>query len=89
MILQDKQHLVGTFRSFDQFGNFVLEKACRRFYEGSHFTDKPLGLYIIRGENVEILGELDVEKDENGVEGGLTRVDWPGFVALKAAVSKS
>lgn len=87
VILLDHQHIVGVLRSFDQFGNFVLQHACRRFYEGNNFCDIPLGLYIIRGEQVVLLGELDAEKDENGVEGGLVRLDAEAFKKLRAAAA--
>ena len=85
VVLQSDEHILGTLRSFDQFGNFVLEKAVRRFYEGKFFTDMPLGasFFIIRGENVEILGEVDEEKDTKGVEGALTRMTPQQFQAMK------
>ena len=38
--------------------NFVLEHTCERRYVGNRFGDIPLGLYLIRGENVVLLGEL-------------------------------
>lgn len=31
---------------------------------GELYCDVPLGLYVIRGENVVLIGELDREKDE-------------------------
>lgn len=31
---------------------------------GELYCDVPLGLYVIRGENVVLIGELDSEKDE-------------------------
>ena len=83
VILNDKQHIVGILRSFDQFGNFVLEKTHKRFYHEQVFTDVYLGLYVIRGENVQLLGEIDEAKDEHGVPGGLRRVTAAEFAALK------
>ena len=42
-----------------------------------------MGLYIIRGENVEILGEIDLEKEAEGAaDGGLTLVDARRFAEL-------
>lgn len=38
--------------------NFVLESSCERRYVRDMFGDIPLGLYIIRGENVVMLAEL-------------------------------
>eukprot|EP00501_MAST-03F_sp_TOSAG23-6_P000465 GSMAST32.ASY1.ANO1.478.1 assembled CDS len=62
LILQDGRHLVGLLRSFDQFTNFVLEDTYERRYAGRNYADIPLGLYIFRGENVAIVGELDPRK---------------------------
>ncbi|CAH8391046.1 unnamed protein product [Eruca vesicaria subsp. sativa] len=44
--------------------NAVLEEAYERVIVGELYCDIPLGLYIIRGENVVLIGELDVEKEE-------------------------
>jgi small nuclear ribonucleoprotein (snRNP)-like protein len=38
--------------------NAVLEDACERAIVGDLYCDIPLGLYIIRGENVVLIGEL-------------------------------
>ncbi|KAG6618113.1 hypothetical protein I3842_Q127300 [Carya illinoinensis] len=54
----------GILRSFDQFANAVLEEACERVIVGDLYCDIPLGLYIIRGENVVLIGELDLEREE-------------------------
>lgn len=64
VLLRDGRKLLGTLRSFDQFANVVLEGACERVIVGELYCDIPLGLYIIRGENVVLIGELDVNKEE-------------------------
>lgn len=38
--------------------NAVLEGACERVIVGDQYCDIPLGLYVIRGENVVLIGEL-------------------------------
>lgn len=38
--------------------NVVLEGACERLIVGDLYCDIPLGLYVIRGENVVLIGEL-------------------------------
>lgn len=89
VLLRDGRKLMGTLRSFDQFGihlflchsptfmilllgerlkvcfircgytaNAVLEGACERVIVGEQYCDIPLGLYVIRGENVVLIGEL-------------------------------
>ncbi len=37
----------------------MLEHTFERRYVGSQFGDIPLGLYVVRGENVSIVGEVD------------------------------
>ncbi|RAL42466.1 unnamed protein product [Cuscuta campestris] len=64
VLLRDGRKLLGILRSFDQFANAVLEGACERLIVGNLYCDIPLGLYVIRGENVVVIGELDLDKDE-------------------------
>lgn len=64
ILLRDGRKLLGTLRSFDQYANIVLEGACDRVIVGDIYCDIPLGLYIIRGENVVLIGELAVDKEE-------------------------
>ncbi|CAJ2663359.1 unnamed protein product [Trifolium pratense] len=44
--------------------NAVLEGACERVIVGDLYCDIPLGLYVIRGENVVLIGEMDLEREE-------------------------
>ncbi|KAE8655380.1 hypothetical protein F3Y22_tig00117032pilonHSYRG00254 [Hibiscus syriacus] len=64
VLLRDGRKLMGILRSFDQFANAVLEGACERVIVGDLYCDIPLGLYVIRGENVVLIGELDLEREE-------------------------
>ncbi|KAK1308650.1 hypothetical protein QJS10_CPA09g00076 [Acorus calamus] len=64
VLLRDGRKLLGILRSFDQFANAVLEGACERVIVGDLYCDIPLGLYVIRGENVVLIGELDLEREE-------------------------
>ncbi len=48
-------------RSFDQFCNIVLQDTVERHVVDQMYGDIPLGLYIIRGENIVLLGEIDEE----------------------------
>ncbi|KAJ8750864.1 hypothetical protein K2173_016045 [Erythroxylum novogranatense] len=72
VLLRDGRKLMGILRSFDQFANVVLEGACERLIVGDLYCDIPLGLYVIRGENVVLIGELDLEKEE--LPSNMTRV---------------
>eukprot|EP00615_Pteridomonas_danica_P013336 CAMPEP_0114337992 /NCGR_PEP_ID=MMETSP0101-20121206/6744_1 /TAXON_ID=38822 ORGANISM="Pteridomonas danica, Strain PT" /NCGR_SAMPLE_ID=MMETSP0101 /ASSEMBLY_ACC=CAM_ASM_000211 /LENGTH=131 /DNA_ID=CAMNT_0001470435 /DNA_START=6 /DNA_END=401 /DNA_ORIENTATION=- len=64
VVLRDGRHLVGTMRSFDQFSNMVLEGTVERHIAKGLKFDLPLGLYIVRGDNVVVLGELDPVKEK-------------------------
>ncbi|KAH9621875.1 hypothetical protein KSS87_008179 [Heliosperma pusillum] len=75
VLLRDGRKLMGTLCSFDQFANAVLEGACERVIVGELYCDIPLGLYVIRGENVVLIGELDSEKDD--LPPHMTRVPIP------------
>lgn len=55
VVLRDGSKILGTLRSFDQFANIVLEGAVERIIVGSSYSDIPLGLYIVRGENVVLM----------------------------------
>ncbi len=58
VMLRDGRKILGTLRSFDQFANLVLEHAVERVIVGRKFSDFPLGLYVIRAENLALLGTL-------------------------------
>eukprot|EP01035_Chromulina_nebulosa_P019017 gene19017-24837_t len=63
IILQDGRHLVGILRSFDHFINLILENALERVICEDKYCDIPLGLYIVRGDNIVLLGEIDDIKE--------------------------
>jgi len=71
VVLRDGSKILGTLRSFDQFANIVLESAVERIIVGASYSDIPLGLYIVRGENVVLMGEVDEARETEG----LTAVD--------------
>lgn len=71
VVLRDGSKILGTLRSFDQFANIVLESAVERIIVGQSYSDIPLGLYIVRGENVVLMGEVDEVRETEG----LTAVD--------------
>lgn len=73
IILRDGRHLVGVLRSFDQFLNLVIEDTSERILMTGIYCDVPLGLYIVRGDNIVLLGEIDAHKEEH--EMPLKKVD--------------
>lgn len=65
MILRDGRKLHGVLRSYDQFANLVLEDTYERIYHGNTFAQDWRGLYVIRGENVVLLGEIDLDVEDD------------------------
>lgn len=69
VILRDGRKFVGILRSFDQFANIVLQRTVERIWVGNKFSEKPLGVFLIRGENVVLVGEVDEDKEDQLVSG--------------------
>ncbi|KAG0241455.1 SM-like, degradation of cytoplasmic mRNAs and positively regulates transcription initiation [Actinomortierella wolfii] len=44
--------------------NLVLQDTIERIYVGDAYGDIPRGIFIIRGENVVLLGEIDLDKED-------------------------
>jgi U6 snRNA-associated Sm-like protein LSm1 len=57
--------LIGYLRSVDQFANLVLHRTIERIHVGSDYGDIPRGIFVVRGENVVLLGEIDEQKETN------------------------
>ncbi|EIE84618.1 hypothetical protein RO3G_09328 [Rhizopus delemar RA 99-880] len=64
VVLRDGRKLIGILRSFDQFANLVLQDTIERIYVRGCYGDIPRGVFLIRGENVVLLGEIDVDKED-------------------------
>ncbi|AAW46642.1 hypothetical protein CNBI0490 [Cryptococcus deneoformans B-3501A] len=60
VILRDGRKLIGLFRSYDQFANFLLESCVERLHYKLEYADKDIGVLLVRGENVVALGEIDL-----------------------------
>lgn len=58
VLLRDGRTLIGYLRCVDQFANLVLHKTIERIHVGTEYGDIPRGIFIIRGENVVLLGEI-------------------------------
>jgi hypothetical protein len=49
--------------SYDQYANLVLDGAVERIVVDGCYADVPFGIFVVRGENVMLLGETDAEKE--------------------------
>lgn len=59
VILRDGKTLIGYLRSIDQYANLLLSSTIERVHVGKKYGDIPRGCYIVRGENVVLIGEVD------------------------------
>jgi U6 snRNA-associated Sm-like protein LSm8 len=56
VITNDGRHIVGVLRGFDQVVNVILEDCHERVYSTTSGVEHaPLGLYMIRGDNMCVL----------------------------------
>ncbi|EPR77736.1 Small nuclear ribonucleoprotein LSM1 [Spraguea lophii 42_110] len=61
ILLYDGRYIFGILRSFDQFYNLSLEQTVERGFINNIYYEKHLGMYIIRGENVVLIGKTVVQ----------------------------
>ncbi|ELR25273.1 u6 snrnaassociated sm-like protein lsm8, putative [Acanthamoeba castellanii str. Neff] len=64
IITSDARSIVGTLRGFDQFANVIVEDSHERVYSAQGMEKVPLGLYVIRGDNIAVIGELNEQLDK-------------------------
>ncbi|CAG0899448.1 unnamed protein product [Cyprideis torosa] len=65
VITQDGRNIVGMLKGCDQTINIILDDSHERVYSNTQGVEQvKLGLYIIRGDNVAIIGEVDSETDK-------------------------
>lgn len=70
VLLRDGKQFIGVLRSFDQFSNVVLSDAVERVVEGRQYADLHVGLFVVRGENLVLLGDLGEAAPPAGGGGG-------------------
>ncbi|KAI9281847.1 hypothetical protein BY458DRAFT_201945 [Sporodiniella umbellata] len=64
VITIDGRVLMGVLRGTDQTANVILEKCQERVFSLEGTETIPLGLYIVRGDNICTVGEIDKEQEE-------------------------
>ncbi|CAJ0634465.1 7527_t:CDS:2 [Entrophospora sp. SA101] len=56
--------VIGTLKGFDQVINLILASCHERIFSETEGVERvSLGLYIIRGDNICLIGEIDQERD--------------------------
>jgi U6 snRNA-associated Sm-like protein LSm1 len=78
VVLRDGRNLVGVLRSFDQYSNMVLEDTYERHVVDDKYGDLPLGLYLVRGDSMVMLGEVDPKRESEN----LTKVTADEIIEL-------
>ncbi|KFM29338.1 N-alpha-acetyltransferase 38, NatC auxiliary subunit [Auxenochlorella protothecoides] len=64
VITNDGRSIVGVLRGFDQTCNLILDECHERVYSSKAGVEQlVLGLYVIRGDNIAVIGEVDEELD--------------------------
>ncbi|KAL7641146.1 UNVERIFIED_CONTAM: hypothetical protein RMT77_008284 [Armadillidium vulgare] len=64
VITSDGRNIVGTLKGYDQTVNLILDECHERVYSTNRGVEQViLGLYIIRGDNVAVVGEVDEDLD--------------------------
>ena len=65
VITNDGRVFVGLLKGFDQTINIVMENCHERVYhEDEGVESVTLGLYVIRGDNIAVIGEIDEEVEQ-------------------------
>ena len=75
IVTADGRIIIGTLRGFDQAINIILDDSHERVFSSTDGVEQVLlGLYIIRGDNVALIGEIDEDIDRN-IDFSRTRAD--------------
>lgn len=86
VITLEGRTIVGTLKGQDAAGNVVLSEAHERIFSSDKGMEQdPLGLYLVRGDSVGLLGEVDVEKD-SAIEWEAVRAAAPKAIVLRGTV---
>ncbi|EKX50868.1 hypothetical protein GUITHDRAFT_157257 [Guillardia theta CCMP2712] len=74
IITNDGRNIIGTLKGLDQKLNVILEECYERVFSKEAGVEQvTLGLYIVRGDNIAIVGEVDEHKDSG--------TDWTSIKA--------
>lgn len=71
LVLRDGKHLIGRLTSYDNFGSLVLENSSERKFAGGKYCDVEQGVFLVRGENITLIGEIDTKREAEAKMNGL------------------
>lgn len=65
VVTNDGRAIVGLLRGYDQATNLILDECHERVFSVKQGVERlALGLYVIRGDNIAVVGEVDEDRDE-------------------------
>ena len=82
VVTSDGRIIIGQMVGHDQVQNLILNDAHERVYRpDAPVEEAPLGLYVIRGDNICVIGEFDKSKftDDQTAPGSLPAIHQHGF----------
>ncbi|KAM0791992.1 hypothetical protein ACM66B_007104 [Microbotryomycetes sp. NB124-2] len=87
--LRDGRKLIGVLRSYDQYANLVLTETIERLFHPAtrSFAQTDRGVYLVRGENVVLLGEIDLDLEDEPLA-RMQLVPWQAMSLLLATERK-
>lgn len=77
-VLLNGRVVIGVLRTFDQFGNLVIHDGVERLYlsKTKQYAESTTPqIYVIRGENLLMLGDLDIDREDSAID-GWERLDY-------------
>ncbi|KLO19309.1 Sm-like ribonucleo protein [Schizopora paradoxa] len=75
LVLQDGRTIVGVLSGFDQRSDIILSQCKERIYSMDDPVEEvPLGLYLVKGDQILLIGEMD-EAQDNAVDLSTIRAD--------------
>lgn len=85
VVLRDGRTLIGYLRSLDQFANLLLTQTVERIHVKDKYGDIERGVFLIRGENVVLCGEVDFKSSKFK---NLTQVPQEEILTIQAEEMK-
>eukprot|EP01129_Flabellula_baltica_P015393 TRINITY_DN7785_c0_g1_i1.p1 TRINITY_DN7785_c0_g1~~TRINITY_DN7785_c0_g1_i1.p1 ORF type:complete len:105 (+),score=25.74 TRINITY_DN7785_c0_g1_i1:28-315(+) len=65
IITNDGRNIIGTLRGTDRHINLILESTSERvFSEDEGVEMVPLGIYIVRGDNIAMVGQINPDLED-------------------------
>lgn len=66
----DGRLITGTLAGYDQLQNLILKHSFEKVYSMEAPVEKvPLGLFVVRGDNVAVISDCGEDDDDDGAAG--------------------